>query len=563
MDNNGGRRSKEQSTRIILVNIEVNHSTSVPVTVSDRRHGDVGFQFHVRMGPGAIWRASTMDYGAPRAVRTSFFVRLAPLFALVENQQCGRPLPINMRIDRSRFAMALALFWAGNTSSFVLPSPTHTTHRSALLAARESPWWSTNEMLNHRLLSKDEEYTLIEAHQRAMVLREQLDPLIASKQHEIRQRELEEEDEEEDDDESWSLYGIPRTNLDYEIALDHELQGRVVDMDDPLSSFRSLVDLPSLPELDLLSDDEIVSQFQLSKGELEQALLEGAQARETLLRCNFKLVVSIAKKWAKQGARGDQTLHSIYSGSWNRPSLDEAVQEGIFGLIRAADKFQPARNLRFSTYATIWVTSVVRRCFQAATTGSLRVPIKFHEVRQSYRRLVKEMLERDGEYPGRAVLAEELGITQERLEMILDRTRPLLSLDDYIAGQKGSAGKAGADVIGELPTIGSLIVDRDEMVAEDRIDLSLLRQNLENAMATELAPHERDVLRLRLGLDDGVSRTAGEVAKECGGLLSAKEVRATEKRAFKKLRSPHSLARYKLLSYLDLAGVDQATATLR
>ena len=70
--------------------------------------------------------------------------------------------------------------------------------------------------------------------------------------------------------------------------------------------------------------------------------------------------------------------------------------------------------------------------------------------------------------------------------------------------------------------------------------MSLLRQCLENAMATELTPHERDVLRLRHGLDDGVSRSAREVVEICGGSLSVSNIRTAELKAFRKLRSSYS-----------------------
>lgn len=89
--------------------------------------------------------------------------------------------------------------------------------------------------------------------------------------------------------------------------------------------------------------------------------------------------------------------------------------------------------------------------------------------------------------------------------------------------------------------------------------MSFLRQCLENAMSSELSPHERDVLRLRLGLDDGVTRTAREVVEICGGNLSVSEVRLAEQRAYKKLRAPYSMANYQLISFLDFAGIDQAS----
>jgi len=75
-------------------------------------------------------------------------------------------------------------------------------------------------------------------------------------------------------------------------------------------------------------------------------------------------------------------------------------------------------------------------------------------------------------------------------------------------------------------------------------------------MAAELSPHERDILRLRLGLDDGQSRTIRQIAEECGGGITLADVRSVERRAFKKLRSPNALYTHNLISFMELAGID-------
>ena len=98
---------------------------------------------------------------------------------------------------------------------------------------------------------------------------------------------------------------------------------------------------------------------------------------------------------------------------------------------------------------------------------------------------------------------------------------------------------------------------------DEQVELSLLRQCLENAMATELSPHERDIIRLRLGLDDGVTRTVPEVVDVCGGTLSSMDVRNAEQRAFNKLRSPYAVHAEQLLAYLDFIGVTIETLPKR
>ena len=300
-------------------------------------------------------------------------------------------------------------------------------------------------------------------------------------------------------------------------------------------------------------DDAVARQLGLADcRELDLILYEGAHARDMLIRSNLKLVFSISKQWARN--YGASTVQSVYSGSWNRPSLSEIVQEGCFGLIQAVERFDPGRNVRFATFATYYIINHVRRCFQQSSTGGLRVPFLYYDVRGRFERLVKSYHEREGGTPGFDILARDLNVGEKRLRRILRLTKPLLSTDNPLSKVTGNSSNE---------PLSASIVDSTDVNAEDRVEWSLLRQSLENAMAAELAPFERDVLRLRLGMDDGIQRTAKEVAAACGGRVSLAEVRTTERRALTKLRSPVALATYKLLTYLDFAGVDRETIKLR
>jgi RNA polymerase primary sigma factor len=327
-----------------------------------------------------------------------------------------------------------------------------------------------------------------------------------------------------------------------------------------------------------LTEEDIVSSLQIPGGrkEMESILLNGASARDTLIRSNLKLVSSICKRWArifsKSGSDSNDSLFSIYSGGWDRPSLSEATQEGVIGLATAVERFDPSRGLRFSTYATYWITNSVRQCFQRSSTGCLRLPINYYDTRTRFKTLVRQYYEMDGSVPSMDVLARELGLPERRLQLILSLTQPLVSMDGLLRPKGGltRAGKAGnvnrlEDNLLLSDTLPDASSDRADYSSNpmDRVELSFLRQQLEHAMAVELVPFERDVLRLRLGLDDGVMRTCREVAVECGGRLKSSEIRSTEQRALKKLRSPVALATYKLLTYLDFADVDIKTISLR
>lgn len=315
----------------------------------------------------------------------------------------------------------------------------------------------------------------------------------------------------------------------------------------------------------ILTDNDIRDVLDLPGGrsELRKVLLEGALAREKLIRSNVRLVHNIAKKWVGEAPKQQgNSLVRVYTGASSitgRPTLDEALQEGILGLGEAADRFDPDRGFRFSTYATMWVTNSVRKVFQLESTSGMRLPIPYYDIKRKYVTRVRYYTNLGEPVPTMSVLADELGVSMKRLIAALQLTQPLQSLDTPIGGaSQGSAGagKAGGiDALDDGYTLASTMAC-DEPQPEDHVERSLLRQCLENAMATELSPNERDVIRLRLGLDDGQPLSVKEVAEIFGGRFSRQAIRSIEKRAFNKLRSPLGIHTQQLIAYLDFAGID-------
>ena len=470
---------------------------------------------------------------------------------------------------------------------------------------RNGSVFSELSLVQHDLLTKEEEQELGEAIHHARTIRDKMAQALAVKQT---QGELSHQDattsfvddlfadddlpqpiflegredamvEETDDESLWpssfvqGMTGDVFDNFDREQEHERrawfsakESQLKAIERESFSSVMTDLVDEETSflrREVDHFEDSEIEAIFGIAGGReaLRQVLLQGSLARDKLIRSNVRLVVSIAQRWCYQSARA-HSKQSAYSGSWDRPSLDEAIQEGVVGLTEAVDRYDPKRNLRFATYATWWVTNSVRRCFYTATTGCLRVPDAYHYTRSKYRTTVKKFYDTTGSVPGMSELAEVMGIKESRLELILRLSQPLISTDTPLNVGGSTAGKAGGGVEKSEVLISDTLVDAD-LSSEELVDRSFLRQSLESAMATELAPHERDILRLRLGLDDGVSRTRRQVAQEYGQRISVSEVETAEKRAYRKLRSPQTLSTYKLLSYLDLAGVDKSTMTLQ
>jgi len=172
---------------------------------------------------------------------------------------------------------------------------------------------------------------------------------------------------------------------------------------------------------------------------------------------------------------------------------------------------------------------------------------------------VKRYVESSESVPSEEALAAEIGVTLNRLRTSIRATESLVSIDEPVYSG-GNAAYKGSGAGGDNSGDSSLqLLDRlqcTEAPPEDFVEISFLRQTLENAMATELSPHERDIVRLRLGLDDGQTRTVRQVVEECGGGITVSDVRSAERRAFKKLRSPNALHAHNLVEYLEMAGID-------
>lgn len=146
-----------------------------------------------------------------------------------------------------------------------------------------------------------------------------------------------------------------------------------------------------------LSNEEVIEILGVGGGKAEArtTLRVGAEARRELMKCNIRLVVSIAKKWIKgnptQMANGSGNLRELYEGGWDRPSLDEVIQEGILGLSRAIDKYDYEKGLKFSTYSTWWIQNYVRISFQTAKTGPLKLPAQFHLLKNRYLKAIAKL----------------------------------------------------------------------------------------------------------------------------------------------------------------------------
>jgi len=235
---------------------------------------------------------------------------------------------------------------------------------------------------------------------------------------------------------------------------------------------------------------------------LSQLVEQGdAEAKERMINSNLRLVVSVAKR---------------YQGQAELTLLD-LIQEGVLGLIRAVEKFDWRRNLRFSTYAILWIQQAIQRAL-ANQSRSIRLPVHVVERQQRVARAERELLGRLGRDPTDDEVAEASRLPLERVVEVRELPRTVTSLDRPV-GEDGDA------------SLGDLVpADDDEPLADLEVSL---RQDLLDRALRELPDRERFVLEHRYGLGERSPETLAEVAAQIG--VTRERVRQLEKQALERL----------------------------
>jgi RNA polymerase sigma factor (sigma-70 family) len=236
--------------------------------------------------------------------------------------------------------------------------------------------------------------------------------------------------------------------------------------------------------------------------ELKRKVRAGEEASERFINSNLRLVVSVARKYQWSGL----------------PMLD-LIQEGNLGLIHAVEKFDWRKGFKFSTYATWWIRQAIGRSIENSAR-TVRVPAHVGDQIRRVRRTQGELEATLGRVPTLAELGKELGMSEQEITELLSFDAEPVSLMTPV-GEQGDT------------ELGDLVVNQSAVSPFDEVAEALLSAEIEGFLSG-LSDDEREVLRLRYGLDRGEPRTQGEVGEQLD--LTAERVRRIERDALAKLR---------------------------
>lgn len=257
---------------------------------------------------------------------------------------------------------------------------------------------------------------------------------------------------------------------------------------------RYLHDIGEYPRL--TQEEEIYYCKKIKEGDID--------AKDTFIRCNLKLVVSIAKHFARYQA----------------PLMD-LIQEGNLGLIKAVDKFDYTLGYKFSTYAMQWIRQYISR-YLMDKTNMIHIPVHVLENEFRIRKLIDHLSKEYHRLPTMEEIMKESGLSKEKVLDLLNMVQEPISIDQQI------------DEDGDT-SLGDMLADESIASPEEVVNIEYVKECIQKSLDT-LDERERCIITKRFGLDGNPPQTLEDIGKFYG--ITRERIRQIESKAMRKLKTP-------------------------